>query len=571
MDPAALQTYGQNQYRAKNYEQALDAFSQALQLGKTNDVGILDNRAATYCKLGNLAAGLRDGRRMVEGDKMDARGYLRIAQILQMMDKRSTALDLYQHALRALPLNNPDRGKIELLAAKLDKRLNGPPLTDPFTMLPLELVSIILEGLDLRTLLKIQLVSKLWANLSKSFPKLWEHLDLSIARRPVSPFHVQAFLRKTRSNIKRATLASLAPQFAGKITTGLSRCQSLAHLDMRLSTDIASSFLPINKMSRLTTLVTEGLWMTLPQLSDILVGCPLLEHVDVKIYAIKGTASEMFPSGLLNLRSLSLCISRTSPYGSIPRIPALSTPLRLSFLTFLQDGSVSSKIPNLEELYLESHPEQTWHGAVDLSSLRSLRRFELRAVNFPTYPELPASMEHISFSRCKLDPWPGVPVGILNPAPNLKSLTLNLFSGATEGILEPLLFEPPLALSILDLERCWGLWIDDLKYHITSGHFNSVTELSIGGKGDITDKLTPFIIDNMPNLKVIDVSETNITGFTVQSLVDTDKLNIENIIAHNLSFPFSRDVVKYAKKRGVQVLASNTPSGSRRPTTRLGR
>lgn len=36
-------------------------------------IGILDNRAATYCKLGNFDLALRDAKQMIRTDKADER------------------------------------------------------------------------------------------------------------------------------------------------------------------------------------------------------------------------------------------------------------------------------------------------------------------------------------------------------------------------------------------------------------------------------------------------------------------------------------------------------------------
>ena len=97
-DPTSLHKYGQGQYRQGNYPLALEAFNQvssrstgwthslvheepnllikihqALQLKLPDTLGILDNRAATFSKLGQLEPALRDGRRMVKTDSKDGR------------------------------------------------------------------------------------------------------------------------------------------------------------------------------------------------------------------------------------------------------------------------------------------------------------------------------------------------------------------------------------------------------------------------------------------------------------------------------------------------------------------
>lgn len=82
------QKIGQRLYRTKRYQEALPAFTavccdshpfdtQALTLQAINrsdraSTGALDNRAATYTKLGDLQAALRDAKRMIDVDKSAA-------------------------------------------------------------------------------------------------------------------------------------------------------------------------------------------------------------------------------------------------------------------------------------------------------------------------------------------------------------------------------------------------------------------------------------------------------------------------------------------------------------------
>lgn len=91
-DPAELQQHGQTLYRRGEYKKALESFSQvilsiagmtsmhayihaiqALKMKPSDPVGILDNRAATYCKLENFDLALRDAKQMIKTDRCDER------------------------------------------------------------------------------------------------------------------------------------------------------------------------------------------------------------------------------------------------------------------------------------------------------------------------------------------------------------------------------------------------------------------------------------------------------------------------------------------------------------------
>ena len=80
------QKRGQELYRQKKYENALECFNAVCQLpevkrdhanfseaivqGDRDCVAALDNRAATHTKLGNLQAALRDGRLMIQKERV---------------------------------------------------------------------------------------------------------------------------------------------------------------------------------------------------------------------------------------------------------------------------------------------------------------------------------------------------------------------------------------------------------------------------------------------------------------------------------------------------------------------
>ncbi|CAO1605529.1 hypothetical protein XANCAGTX0491_009045 [Xanthoria calcicola] len=72
MDPSnQIQQLGHLEYRRKNYHAALNFFNSVISTEKRLDVSVLDCRAATYEKLGDLHAALKDGRRMISDYKAD--------------------------------------------------------------------------------------------------------------------------------------------------------------------------------------------------------------------------------------------------------------------------------------------------------------------------------------------------------------------------------------------------------------------------------------------------------------------------------------------------------------------
>lgn len=82
------QQIGQQLYRTKKFHEAVPAFtavshaspssvnqhltSQAINRSDRASISALDNRAATYIKLGDLQAALRDAKRMIDLEKSSA-------------------------------------------------------------------------------------------------------------------------------------------------------------------------------------------------------------------------------------------------------------------------------------------------------------------------------------------------------------------------------------------------------------------------------------------------------------------------------------------------------------------
>lgn len=118
MTPSELQELGKRYYGFKEYQKALDAFTEGIRTSSGPKIGLLDNRAAAFEKLENPKAALRDARTMINNDWQDVRvsraptscginltahcskGYLRCAKILQQMQKPELALRIYRNGLR---------------------------------------------------------------------------------------------------------------------------------------------------------------------------------------------------------------------------------------------------------------------------------------------------------------------------------------------------------------------------------------------------------------------------------------------------------------------------------------
>jgi tetratricopeptide (TPR) repeat protein len=69
LSSSEFEELGKRYYKQKEYAKALDAFTEGIDASLSPNVDLLDCRAATFEKLGNLDAALRDGRRMIQLNK----------------------------------------------------------------------------------------------------------------------------------------------------------------------------------------------------------------------------------------------------------------------------------------------------------------------------------------------------------------------------------------------------------------------------------------------------------------------------------------------------------------------
>lgn len=162
-------------------------------------------------------------------------------------------------------------------------------------------------------------VSKLWQRLSVSFAKAWSHLDLSIARRKVTPTEIRAYLRRFHSVLTHVTLANVKENKLPEIVEFLSRCPKLTSCEaLRLDFNMKAVFVPFNRMTKLTSLIIHpDIQMTPNQFFDILRRCRHLELTVVHLLPVRGGLPPQLPM-LPNLKSLTVHTTTRESYVTEP-------------------------------------------------------------------------------------------------------------------------------------------------------------------------------------------------------------------------------------------------------------
>ncbi|KAK2836840.1 hypothetical protein FQN49_006670 [Arthroderma sp. PD_2] len=552
----ALQAYGQTLYVQRNYVDALNAFSTALSRGEDGKIGILDNRSATYCKLGDLDLALKDGRQMMKFDKTDARGYLRTAQVLQLKQRFDDALRLYEYALKTIDPKDAKRSTIELLKMKLDRVIN-PPRQDPFAILPPELVAMVLDYFSLPSLLKLLSVSKRWAKLATSMGAAFSSMNLSVAKRNIPFTAVRAYFRRHSNTIQRATITHLSPDNATKTLTLLSRCPMVNHVG--LDNDLASieDYNLLNNFTGLKSLsILSGHQLSSSEFDAILSAHPALESI---VFEMRGPSRQ---------KNWSHC-------ASAPHLQYLIIQAKDMHITdpFFFDSSLKDQMPVLKEMRIDGGRTviKFDQSDADISGhpcLRSLSLYSLRLSD--RLGGLPRSLENLQMSLIShtdrmllfdtdTDTDTNTNTGNYNLLEGLSNLKALRFYNTDYHISYKMLnkyfsnTEPSPTLTTLILSRCPLVDANNLVDLMKKGYLRFITDLDVGFMAGVGDSTVEVMVDTMPNLKKLNLSYTTVTGYSIKLFADATKTKLETVELSGTLKPISRDAVEYGRSKGINV------------------
>ncbi|KAJ5730963.1 uncharacterized protein N7483_005471 [Penicillium malachiteum] len=340
---------GQKLYQKGDFKAAIEAFGEALKQKDADAIGILDNRAATYCKLEQWDSARRDAKNMIKTANQDERGYLRCAKVLLLDGKPEKALEIYAYGLKTLGNKHPRREMLEQLHKKLQDRmlLNR---KDPFTLLPLEMAMLVIEHFSFKQIVGIMRVCKGWQRFFGSLSPIWMNLDFSGARGTVSFNAVRSYIRRSRGLLTHATIKSLPVPQIQRSLEFLSRCPHLQHLELWVPYEHKEFFEKFKRCKKIKTLLfSPDLQIPLDSVSRIFNELPKLEKLTIWSCgrpALAAVPIGSWPSSLPNLKSFTLAAHQAAPDIRV-------VPLRIPHL-------ISSKrphpYPNLEVLRLDWDP-----------------------------------------------------------------------------------------------------------------------------------------------------------------------------------------------------------------------
>ncbi|KAL1964522.1 hypothetical protein VTN77DRAFT_6819 [Rasamsonia byssochlamydoides] len=523
-DPAQLQRHGQELYRRGEYQQAIHVFTQALESNSTDALGVLDNRSATWCKLGNFERALRDAKEMIQKDRLDERGYLRAAKALLLNKRPFKALDIYAYGLKTLPKDHPRYALLRQLHNKLQDKMCE-KFRDPFDVLPLEIAVMVLRYLNFKQIVAILRVSKKWAQFLTSVRELWLRLDLSKAHSTVPMPAIRSYINRSKGMLTHAIINHVSPTNMGKVLELLSRCPNLTHLEVAGRCDGDKLYNLFKTSKKLKVLITSSeIPVTRACMKKFLKDLPDLERLKIDRSLHLSSDGIAWSEKLPNLKALALT---TDP----DEVPAGIQELLLPCYGDLDENNTNAWVerekkslecaPNLEELSLRSMAGKV-HGRyfVSLSSLcfPKLRKLSLSSLELYGRLVFPPSLEHLHIHLCERYNTRDDPVPHL---PNLTTLVLDDFPWMTSSRLARLLNATESTLKVLEVRNCFKISGSDIaRLASETRALKGVQTLSLLGMYRLDDAIVSQLLEGMPELRTLNIPHTAVTGVTIKTIID---------------------------------------------------
>ncbi|KAN0081983.1 hypothetical protein V8E54_003281 [Elaphomyces granulatus] len=541
LSPADLKRYGQSLYGEQDYQKAAQVFSEVLKFKLPDPSEILDHRAATYCQLGDFELALRDARQIIQKNSQDERGYLRAAKVLVLNKKPDKALEMYAYGLKTLHDKHPRRQLLEQLHKKLRDQLT-PIFRDPLEALPLEIVMMILQHFNFKQIVAILRVSKQWERLLSSLPKLWMNLDFSRARSVISLPAIRACINRSKAMLTHAIFVNISLPAVDKALLYLSRCPNLEYLDLQMPCKGERIYELFKTSKSLRTLiVSKDIPLSQRLLTGFLADLPALERIESHRTKLSPAGSAVWPAEMPNLKAI-----------------ALSS----------WDEALSKSIPNLEELSLRwnSSHLRRYPFSLTAASLPKLRRLHLTRIDASSMV-LPPTLEYLRFDGCTVFPFVDEDPPL--KLPNLHSLIIEASFFVNSNTLRTLLDASEEALRYLHFDS--GDVTMEFETVIEATATKGLREFSVAYMSGFTDSHVRTILNSMPELKVLRVPYTDVTGCSIKAIVesrlaslkeveggnpDSSQKRMPNIELVDIRFceNLSSDAVVYGRARGIEII-----------------
>lgn len=311
---AQLKAAAQSSYKQGKYGEAMVSLNEAIRLSNDDDISLFDIRAAVLEKTGDLKAALKDGQRILRLDKAAPQGYLRTGKILQAMSEHETALKIYERGLKLVPKIDKYYDFLRKQQTALFRTLRPTKSVDFLTLLPYEIIELVVKYLPFYQLCRCLRVSRPWRKCLTTWPAFWRNLELTSApaKRSVRLQAVFQYMAWSKFDIQQASIQGIDLQGNNKFLQELIvKCPKLHTLEIHGGGELRQSLL--NATSRAKTLRILVLGPKVPVepqiLHRILDDAPCLEVArfeSVQARTYPGISSEWSGREHMHLQELSI-------------------------------------------------------------------------------------------------------------------------------------------------------------------------------------------------------------------------------------------------------------------------
>jgi F-box/TPR repeat protein Pof3 len=467
---------------------------------------------------------------------------------------------------------------LQQLHDKITRTLSPAKSVDPLTVLPVELAEMVLEHLAFRNLVNCMRVSRGWRDYIAKLPRLWMHLDLSGARRPVPRKFVNQAVRRSEARLTRVTIHRF--EHVDMVKNIARACKDLTELDfISLPHAMSSTLVDIARLAPKLEKFVVRPEITLDTANQILGTRPTLKHIGFN--AVKGSNWAAEWQGSYDLETCNIHFENTTEIGNASLRLMLRRASRLQTLSFSR-----AKVDS--DFLLSIQPSDSRHFSSPLTSL-IMRQVEFSHDQFPI---LPSTLQRLVIEyNGSFD----LQVGSLNSRlnglmqsnlPYLTHLALSDINGLSADLmdvfLDTYLNEDLYIRDVQDAAPLQSLSIHGVlhKDHQTMGGLFMDPQDGVLARSEriLTPALQHLDIATLPvndneieqllkrktGITSIDISHTQITGASIKMLADGLN-NLKTIKADNCPRINGRDAIEYARRKGITVSCSmGEGTGSRR-------
>lgn len=408
-----------------------------------------------------------------------------------------------------------------------------------------------LEHLTFQQRINACLVTKQWAEFIRSTPHLWQHLDLSDAKRKVRSAFISRAINTAKQRLTAATLGRLY-DFDKALVALLRHCplEELVLLETGLqSSNLVEALERANHLKGLH--LAHGTEIGPTALAQVIAKCAKT-LVTLDCSQVTGQTFTGIWTFCHHLEAIAIRVS-----GNIEPNPLF--------------GTLSEFTPNLRSLVIHAPNTRVQaFNEIDLSKLQNLEALDVELpILVAEVMKLPPTIISLRLATTH-NPHPGFFDTRSTPPrrttfwlPRLQKLSIDVARTSVDDVASLLssegAAEPPSASPgpIVIPSKLHEMSIRKSTTNLTSlGAFLSdprlqhLTKFKLQPTGAFGDEHVQLVVDKLPKLQTVDFSETEITGVGVKCLVEQG--HIRHLLLNDCRF-LSSDAADWARSQGVRV------------------